>query len=213
MNAITSAATHWCQVGDAFVFLDLRRARYFMMDRDAADRFAAIRGASANIEDEAWLVERNLQNLEPPVSRSFPDRVVPDHSLLDDDVRATASIADMANATLSLLRAQRDVRRKPLAKILANFSHVGPASEQVQQRHAQRATAAFQRARHYVSGIDECLSRGVAMRRFLAGRGCEARLVIGVTLPFAAHCWVQLGSAVLTDQLDVVAPYQPILVA
>ena len=50
------------------------------------------------------------------------------------------------------------------------------------------------------------------MRRVLAGKGCKVRLIIGVTLPFAAHCWVQLGSTVLTDPLDVVAPYKPILI-
>ena len=86
-------------------------------------------------------------------------------------------------------------------------------AKHVQRSEARRLAAAFQRARYYWSGIDECLSRGIAMRRELAGKGCEARLVIGVTLPFAAHCWVQLGPAVLTDPLDVVTPYTPIFIA
>lgn len=47
------------------------------------------------------------------------------------------------------------------------------------------------------------------MRRLLAGP--DARLLIGVTMPFSAHCWVQVGDTVLTDSLDLVLSFQPIL--
>ncbi len=48
------------------------------------------------------------------------------------------------------------------------------------------------------------------MKRLLAQRGCDARLVFGVTMPFSAHCWVQAEDVVLTDTLDIVRRYQPI---
>lgn len=51
------------------------------------------------------------------------------------------------------------------------------------------------------------------MRRMLQRRGCQSCLVFGVTMPFAAHCWVQAGDKVLTDPLDVVLHYQPIFCA
>src|SRR3546814_7512587 len=35
-NVITSAATYWCKVGVTFIFLDLSRDRYFMLERSAA---------------------------------------------------------------------------------------------------------------------------------------------------------------------------------
>src|SRR3546814_20150542 len=95
---------------------------------------------------------------------------------------------------------------------LPKLLHGVPVAPHVQRSDARQVAAAFKRARHYFSGMDECLSRGVAMRRVLAGKGCEARLVTGVTLPFAAQCWVQLGWAVLTDPLDVVTSYTPLLV-
>lgn len=209
MSAIASAATHWCRIGDAYVFLDLRRDRYFMLEHDAGLRFASIVHSPLSPDDRSWLADRNLEKLAPPL----PEAVTPKRSLLDDEVRGRVTLFDTAQAIFFLRRAQRDVRRISLANILSTFSLRGPASAQLQEHDAQKAAEAFRRARHYVSGIDECLSRGVAMRRYLAGKGCEARLVIGVTLPFAAHCWVQLGSAVLTDPLDVVTPYQPILAA
>lgn len=213
MNAFASTATHWCQVGDAYVFLDLHRDRYFMLEQEAASRFAAILRASPDNDAQTWLAERSLQNLAPPIAQSFPGHLDPERSLLDEEAQDKASLSDTAHAIFSLVRAQRHIRRHPLADILTSFSLCRPASEQAQERSVRSAAAAFGRARHYVSGIDKCLSRGVAMRRFLAGRGCEARLVIGVTLPFAAHCWVQWGATVLTDPLDLVTPYEPILVA
>ena len=48
------------------------------------------------------------------------------------------------------------------------------------------------------------------MKRLLFARGCRSTLVFGVTMPFAAHCWVQVGETVLTDPLDIVLHYQPI---
>ena len=41
--------------------------------------------------------------------------------------------------------------------------------------------------------------------------GLGSDLVIGVMLPFSAHCWIQVGAAVLSDPLDLVVNYQPLL--
>ncbi len=50
------------------------------------------------------------------------------------------------------------------------------------------------------------------MKQVLASQGCHANLVIGVALPFSAHAWVQSGDTILTDALELVEPYTPILV-
>ena len=213
MNVITSAATHWCRVGGTFVFLDLSRDRYFMLEQSAADRFSRIVAGAQEEGDNDWLAARGLHHLAPPVDQSSSERIAPTSSVLEEPDLERATAAETARAVLALAIAQRHVRKLSLKEILPNRSPVVPVPPQVQRSDARQVAAAFKRARHYFSGMDECLSRGVAMRRVLAGKGCEARLVIGVTLPFAAHCWVQLGSAVLTDPLDVVTPYTPILVA
>lgn len=69
---------------------------------------------------------------------------------------------------------------------------------------------AFERAKRYVSGADQCLPRGIAMKRMMARQGHTVSLVFGVTMPFAAHSWVQADDLVLTDPLDVILHYQPI---
>jgi hypothetical protein len=43
-------------------------------------------------------------------------------------------------------------------------------------------------------------------------RGIEVNLVVGVAIPFAAHCWVQHADMVLNDSVDIVSRYEPILV-
>ena len=212
-NVITSAATYWCKVGVTFVFLDLSRDRYFMLERSAATRFSQIVGGAQEEGDKDWLAARGLNHLAPPIDQSGAVGIAPTSSVLEEPDLEMASAVETARAIWALAIAQRHVRKFALNEILPNRSRVVPAPPQVQRSDARQVAAAFKRARHYFSGMDECLSRGVAMRRVLAGKGCEARLVIGVTLPFAAHCWVQLGSTVLTDPLDIVTPYTPILVA
>lgn len=184
-----------------------------MLQEDAANRFAEILGSPPDQINRDWLASRDLQKLVPPIGQSRPVVAAPAGSVLDDLDLGSASTAETARALLTLIGARRDVRRIALAKILSDLPFCNPAPLPAQRLSACTAAAAFRRARHYISGLDECLSRGVAMRRMLARKGCEVQLVIGVTLPFAAHCWVQLGSNVLTDPLDVVAPYQPILIA
>jgi hypothetical protein len=212
MNATALAATHWCEIGGTFIFLDLSRDRYFMLEQSATDRFSRIARGTQDDSDADWLVARGLHNLAPTIDQSFPEVTAPTSSFLEEPGRKRASAIDTARAVWALAIARRHVRTFALRKILPNPSRGLLMPPHIQQSDARRAVAAFQRARHYMSGIDECLSRGVAMHRVLSRKGCEARLVIGVTLPFAAHCWVQLGSAVLTDPLDVVIPYTPILV-
>lgn len=59
---------------------------------------------------------------------------------------------------------------------------------------------------------DLCLPWSMAVADFLNCKGIPADLVIGVkTKPFGAHAWVQYQDTVLSDALDHVTPYTPIL--
>ncbi len=117
-------------------------------------------------------------------------------------------------ATISCIweqrRARRDLRNNSLA---ATVTGLGRKSDQLVTSGADNCreiAAAFLRARRYMSADDQCLVRGIAMTRMLACRGLAASLVFGVTMPFAAHSWVQIDDTVLTDSLDVVLHYRPI---
>ncbi|MFL0694667.1 MAG: lasso peptide biosynthesis B2 protein [Agrobacterium tumefaciens] len=73
--------------------------------------------------------------------------------------------------------------------------------------------AGSERARLIRSAPDRCVPRSLALVLLCASRGLRAHAVIGVrTRPFAAHCWAQHGPIVLSDPLETVAPFTPILV-
>ncbi|WP_295326785.1 lasso peptide biosynthesis B2 protein [uncultured Sphingopyxis sp.] len=107
-------------------------------------------------------------------------------------------------------RASVELRRDSLLEIVERLGRGRPRNASCGERVCQNIAAAFLRSRRLVSAEDQCLVRGIAMKRMLAQRGCDARLVFGVTMPFSAHCWVQAGDVVLTDTLDIVRRYQPI---
>src|SRR3546814_12224113 len=76
-NVITSAATYWCKVGVTFIFLDLSRDRYFMLERSAATRFSQIVGGAQEEGDKDWLAARGLNHLAPPIDQSGAVGVAP----------------------------------------------------------------------------------------------------------------------------------------
>ncbi|MBU0823552.1 MAG: lasso peptide biosynthesis B2 protein, partial [Alphaproteobacteria bacterium] len=102
--------------------------------------------------------------------------------------------------------ARRRVKREPISALL--MPSPGGASD---LERCIPLAAALRRAARYVQAEDQCLANGVAMRAMLARRGLASELVIGVRLPFAAHCWVQMGETVLSDPLDRVQNFKPIV--
>lgn len=72
--------------------------------------------------------------------------------------------------------------------------------------------AAFLDTRFVLSTQDKCLPWSIAMVDAFHQEGVSLSLVIGVRVdPFLAHAWVQYGDVVLSDDLDIVLPYTPIL--
>ncbi|MGV7122378.1 lasso peptide biosynthesis B2 protein [Sphingopyxis sp. 550A] len=194
------------------MFLDLPAGRYFLIEGRTSQAFAHFLEQRASDDEQAVLLDQQLicpasglanANLPLPqaVAASLIDQPLPDAPWLDT-LRAIAAQR----------RARFDIRRHPVFEITQRIGErLGKYSPEGRQETYVRVAAAFQRARRYAPATDRCLERGIAMRRILARAGCDARLVFGVTLPFAAHCWVQTGKAVLTDPLDVVLRYKPIL--
>jgi hypothetical protein len=60
---------------------------------------------------------------------------------------------------------------------------------------------------------DRCLVRALAVKSLCNKSGIKAKLVFGVIAnPFAAHCWVQVGEAVLVGGFEQARLFTPILV-
>lgn len=199
---------HFLQIGDAFIFFDLADDRYFLLADHVAERFARFINHSADASDIHWLLERGLI-----VDRCghYPavHPITPALSSFVDNPCMSAPLGTVLESLWAQRQARRDLQNRRLEAILAGLQPKKARSSGGQALYHEVA-AAFLRARRYASAVDQCLPRGLAMKRMLTRRGCDALLVFGVTMPFAAHCWVQIDDIVLTDPLDIALHYKPI---
>jgi hypothetical protein len=207
-----SSDLHYCSKGEDFVFLSLRTDRYFLLRGPPSDRFRRFLAGSASAYDIDWLVCRRLIVPGGESSAGFAAEPIaaPRSSILEGPL-PNVGITALAVAIGAQRTARRDLSRRGLGDIIGELASAKGKTLSPDIEINRTLAAAFQRARRYAPAIDQCLVRGVAMRRLFHRRRLEARLVIGVTMPFSAHCWVQVGDAILTDPLDLVLPFQPIL--
>lgn len=198
------------QFENIILFFDLSRDRYFMLSGSRAQCFERFVAGSGRAEDIEALQSEGL------ISSADCRPVLKNHQVLS----ATQSLVDgslpqaSVRATIASLTAQisarRDLRRYELDYVIGGLHSDFPGAMSADPDDCAGLAAAFLRAARYLPAADQCLARGIAMKRLLFTRGRASILVFGVTMPFAAHCWVQVGDAVLTDPLDIVLRYQPI---
>lgn len=204
---MTSAAfedTAWCVIDGTVVLLDIARDRYFRLPEERNQRF---------------LVEIGQPLPEAPVQpRSFPmpPGWLAPVACLDGPEDAPLWLDDLARSLWTQRRTEGRLAASPLRTVLAELrdvmSALGTARASLSPR-AMREVLAFERARTVRSAAGRCLPRSIALALCLARRRCRAHVVLGVKLaPFAAHCWVQVDSAVVGDELEEVQRYTPILV-
>lgn len=196
----------FCKIGTRAIFLDRRTSRYFLIEGAGAEHLEAFVEGRAGEDAISSLTDMGLVEFgDPlPVRGHAP---TPTASLHDRRL-GTPRPWLLAEAMVSQARSQRLLTHRSLGSLLetrraeyleADLDRCLPIS------------AAIERASRYRDATDQCLVRGLAMRAMLARRGLSADLVIGVMLPFAAHCWIQSGTTVLSDPLDRVANFTHLL--
>ena len=205
------ADLHFCCIRGAYIFLDLADERYFMLRGNAAASFDNCLNGTMTRHDIAVLTALNITTnaSQPQKLPAKPIRRAED-SVLDGTPEYCSPLL-IARALLAQNAARRELDRRPLKQILVELINPAspPAACSIPTRNG--LASAFQRTRRYRPALDQCLVRGLAMKRMLGRRNCEADLVIGVALPFAAHCWIQAGTTVLSDPIDTIRPFTPLL--
>lgn len=194
------------KIGLRFVFLDLAASRYFLLEDQAAERFASFVDGVAEAHTLDWLCERRIIEAGAPLlSVNVP--IPPRRSVVDRPLGRPAAWM-VAEALAAQLAMRRRVRHIPLADLLRPV-----AATKTDPNASRPVVAACRVAARYRSATDQCLPNALAMRRMLARRDIAAELVIGVMLPFAAHCWLQSGDVVLSDPFGTVQNFHPLVVA
>lgn len=98
--------------------------------------------------------------------------------------------------------------RRSLSELLSDRIVAAPIDIEM----TARLTAAFVRILPWDPAQGACLYRAWLLRHALGLRAQSATWVFGVRIwPFGAHCWLQVGDAVLDDDPDRVARYTPIM--
>jgi hypothetical protein len=99
------------------------------------------------------------------------------------------------------------LRRAPIADAVSSLRASAPSGAPADEgslREALRLGRAVTRLLRLVPGDTRCLARSLVLTRLLAGRGIEAKLVIGArTQPeFLAHAWVEHAGEPVLDPGD-----------
>lgn len=177
-----------------------------MLEGEAARHLTDFIQGAVNLETispltELGLIEAGAPECLPPTAAS------PTSSLLDYRLSGP-SLSLLCGSIREQQKARHALTRHSLGALLAPTGL--PRASPEACRHV---AAAFARASRFRDTTDQCLVRGLAMRAVLARRGLGVDLVIGVMLPFAAHCWIQAGEVLLSDPLDRVRNFTPLLTA
>lgn len=205
----------FAEVGDRFVFLDVAADRYFMLTPPAETALREIIAGAPGSSDIAQpLLTSGLLVPDVQIVPIAPCKPPPNprRSLLDDAETEAAFLATVRAATAvqtSRLRLRWRSLRDNL-KLPSAADHAGMERSDVGLR---RLAATYARAARWISTQDRCLAQSLAVARAARRAGIAVDLVLGVTLgPFRAHCWVQSGSIIVNDRVDLVARFIPILV-
>lgn len=207
-QAWLAPAVHMAVVDEDVIVLDSRTDAYTALAGAAAFLTIADGRVTAAAEVIAELKAAGLVvGAQGPARRLLPSH--PTRALALPE-RPARRFADAAGFWSAWFRARR-LKRAPLIDILAE----GPPrsrSRAVSEAEVGRLTATFVRLLPWAPGQGACLYRAYLLRTLLRRAGADAQWVFGVrTWPFSAHCWLQLGDAVLDDDPDRVGAYTPIM--
>jgi hypothetical protein len=204
------------------IILDVAADRYWQLGADAGEALEALRTGGTDLVDSRAVARLRALGFVVPTGGG-PDQArptqcpipAPSDSMLErpalpaqGDWRAAGEVALLVFAARIVLRA------RPLKAVLDGITARRPRSRAPGSAPGLDALAQqFARLRRLLPLRPLCLPDSIAFLWFVMRRGHAPRLVFGVeAYPFTAHCWVQDGSAVLTDALDHASRFRQILV-
>ena len=212
---------HACDVGGSLVFLDVVADRYFAIDGAARDAcLRLVQGRRVTSSDAVVIDELRqsglLQSAEGAATPQLCPTVRPVTSSPRDRLAKTPGLQIIGAALIRYAIAIVDLRFRPLHVVLGNVSR---SKQMMIGRDTTVATdpaafaTAFAHLDRVITSLDRCLPRSIALASAMIANGFAPDLVLGVKLrPFEAHCWVQLGGLLVSDDLGTIAPFAPILI-
>lgn len=204
----------FCLAGDDLIFLDVRSDRYLLLCGERRAAFERLRAREPNDSSAMeGLIDTGLFARSETATVISPLEVeVPDADLTAAPV-PRAGLALIAAAAYSLCRARKALLDGRLAAALDGFAAAKREKTYDRDDIGLAALAsAYAEARRWVPIPPRCLIDALALYRLALRRGFAPTLIFGVrSNPFAAHCWLQSGAAVLTGTSEEAHNYRPVL--
>ena len=190
------------------VLLDVHTGRYSSLRGAMAHSFIAFEKHAASGHDLDVLGAAGL--LEP--IEAYRPRIAPPIDPTSADDGTVGTIAPrllVCEAAIAQCISRRRVCRMNFHALVMRRKR---APRKIVRRQATQAgiAAAFAKTKAILPSVGQCLPRSLAIATMLERYGHRPRIVLGVHLPFSAHCWVQCDDHVVGDCLDVVRSFVPL---
>ena len=205
---------HFALVDRRAVILDVAADRYRLLDGRLARVLVSLSQVATTEDEHALDALRRAHILIPgdgpiaspacPTIESSALEATPTIDCLRGVRRlSTTLIATVLRLRLLGLKSALDLaRRKAIARTLVH-----------DERKAIAMACSFAAFRPRIPIARICLRDSLTLFSLLVEAELDIQLVLGVRLdPFVAHSWVQTGSIVLSDDIEAVAEFTPILV-
>lgn len=210
----------YCVATGEVIILDVERARYLTLAPDCRDAFLRLLDSQGLVADsdlrELEVLRRRGYLVEGPSSEwtrkaldiaqedfHTPQGQKPQPLFLIYAITSQWNIA--ARLRVSSLSTVIKYARRPGIRLSTRAKD--------SDRLIQFIVNGFEKSSLLLGRTDRCLIRSLAMFTMLQRRKVRSRLVFGVRAdPFAAHCWVESGSAVLNDAAEHVSCFTPVMV-
>lgn len=201
---------------DQFVIvLDVHRDRYTRIGGSAALMLAAIDDGEMIDPDEplvAALEEKGFVTSRASCATPWlrpSDFLAPQVSALEGGSSHHSIGTREFGIVIDCAASRWALRRQPLLQILCDLP---PSRARPRGGDIVTLARAFDHGRRLAPFTPCCLPDTLAFVRYARRRGQFADIVFGVKcFPFEAHCWAQSGGMVLTDPLERVRRFVPML--
>ena len=225
-----SSHVSFCRTDDYVVLLDTKANRYMGV---AADDFDALTDHIVGLQSTSCdssspkpdvlqfledLVLKGVLTAEPSKGRvAAPVHIDPPRTTLIDgyvDVEGPTHVRDGIRMIAALATTKYFLRLRTFDDIIKRIrSRASALDQQGDLATIRNRVTLFQKlAPFFISRTDCCVFTTLALGDFLHRYQLHPGYVFGVrTVPFSAHCCLQMGSVVINDTVENVGTYTPIL--
>lgn len=217
-------SVYLCFTCDGAIFLDVKHDRYSGLDftqssllRDLLDNTASVDGTALASElCQAGLLTQSSVGSRPLAPTSVP---IPKTLLVQPSFEriSSASASEFLNFIRACIVAYCALRWRSLefaiTRLRNRATRVVDQPDEVTLSKAKHLLGVFNFLRPFVyKSQDGCLHDSLALAEFLHYYGIRSTCVLGVkTVPFSAHCWVQVGPYLAIEQSpESLAAFSPI---